>query len=114
LTHLERLHRERKKAFYEVNKEWAEALDQQIEWRRIEDNHVWEDYLKMKPTYFNSGCCCFTDGDITGIEIADSCIRLIRWKAKDGVSGREVLEERSLNQLIKSLSTNVESEQSHR
>jgi predicted phosphodiesterase len=24
----------------------------------------------VKPTYFNSGCCCFNDGDITGIEVA--------------------------------------------
>ncbi len=32
-----------------------------------------------KPCYFNSGCCCYPDGDITGIEIAHAEIRLVRW-----------------------------------
>ena len=31
------------------------------------------------PCYFNTGCCSFGDGDITGIEIRDGEIRLIRW-----------------------------------
>jgi len=31
------------------------------------------------PCYFNSGCCAFGDGDITGIEISDGEIRLLRW-----------------------------------
>ena len=34
----------------------------------------------FKPNYFNSGCCCFSDGDITGIEIENGCIRLIKWQ----------------------------------
>ena len=33
------------------------------------------------PCYFNTGCCSFPDGDITGIEIADGEIRLVRWPA---------------------------------
>jgi hypothetical protein len=55
-----------------------------------------EDYLVMLPTYFNSGCCCYSDGDITGIEIADEKIRLIRWNSK---TGREILEETSFVKL---------------
>jgi hypothetical protein len=31
------------------------------------------------PSYFNTGCCSFGDGDVTGIEIADGDIRLVRW-----------------------------------
>ena len=31
------------------------------------------------PCYFNTGCCSFGDGDVTGIEIAGGTIRLIRW-----------------------------------
>ena len=50
----------------------------------------------VKPSYFNTGCCCFSDGDITGIEIADGFIRLIKW----GVSGKKVLEEKDLVELI--------------
>ncbi|NNC84034.1 MAG: metallophosphoesterase [Flavobacteriales bacterium] len=35
-----------------------------------------------KPFYFNSGCCSYGDGDITGLELADGQIRLIKWSAK--------------------------------
>ena len=31
------------------------------------------------PCYFNTGCCSFGDGDVTGLEIGDGEIRLIRW-----------------------------------
>lgn len=33
-----------------------------------------------KPCYFNTGCCCYSDKSITGIEIADGQIRLVRWE----------------------------------
>jgi hypothetical protein len=42
------------------------------------------------PCYFNTGCCSFGDGDITGIEIADGQIRLVRWPA-DPDTDRRVL-----------------------
>ncbi len=32
-----------------------------------------------EPCLFNSGCCCFNDGRITGIELADGQIRLVVW-----------------------------------
>lgn len=32
-----------------------------------------------RPCYFNTGCCSFADGGVTGLEIADGCIRLVRW-----------------------------------
>ncbi|MEO6734202.1 MAG: metallophosphoesterase [Ferruginibacter sp.] len=54
----------------------------------------------IQPAYFNSGCCCYNDGDITGIEIADGYIRLIKWKMVDNVSQRHVLEEKELGKLI--------------
>ncbi|MBD1393505.1 metallophosphoesterase [Mucilaginibacter glaciei] len=50
-------------------------------------------------TYFNSGCCCFNDGDITGIEIENGCIRLIKWSYLKKVSVRTVLEESKLEDL---------------
>ena len=58
---------------------------------------------KIKPSYFNTGCCCYNDGDITGIEIADGYIRLIKWHAENSLSKRIVLEEISLQQLLKDL-----------
>lgn len=57
----------------------------------------------IKPSYFNTGCCCFNDGDITGIEIADGHIRLIKWHTDNGQSQRMLLEEVTLQQLLKDL-----------
>jgi UDP-2,3-diacylglucosamine pyrophosphatase LpxH len=31
------------------------------------------------PCYFNSGCCCFPDGDVTCLELDGEKIRLLRW-----------------------------------
>ncbi len=56
-----------------------------------------------KPTYFNTGCCCFNDGDITGIEIAQGYFRLVKWKNKNGVRGRIILEEKRLKDLLNDL-----------
>lgn len=58
---------------------------------------------KRRPTYFNSGCCCYNDGDITGIEIGDGDIRLIKWHWENELSNRIVLEEISLHELVKEL-----------
>ncbi len=54
----------------------------------------------VKPTYFNTGCCCFSDGDITGIEIADGYIRLIKWHTANKNCSRIVLEEVKISTLI--------------
>lgn len=56
---------------------------------------------EIKPSYFNTGCCCFSDGDITGIEIADGFIRLIKWYAGEVNPERMVLEEIGLAKLLK-------------
>lgn len=58
---------------------------------------------KIKPTYYNTGCCCFSDGDITGIEIADGHIRLIKWYFENNQSQRKVLEEITFEELLKDL-----------
>ncbi len=55
------------------------------------------------PSYFNSGCCCYNDGDITGIEIGEGKIRLIKWHWDNDHSLRSVLEEKELESLIKDL-----------
>jgi hypothetical protein len=57
----------------------------------------------IRPSYFNTGCCCFEDGDITGIEIADGSIRLIKWYDEEVGSKRRVLEEVTLDVLVKDL-----------
>ena len=93
LTHLERLY---------VKLSSAQKANDTAAIKNIEDeikkaqpkNETTPDFSKIIPSYFNSGCCCFNDGDITGIEIANECIRLIKWK-----NTREVLEEIRLSEL---------------
>jgi predicted phosphodiesterase len=58
---------------------------------------------KLRPSYFNTGCCCFNDGDITGIEIEGGYIRLIKWHQENSVSSRMILEEKKLAELINDL-----------
>ncbi|MEO6405807.1 MAG: metallophosphoesterase [Ferruginibacter sp.] len=55
------------------------------------------------PSYFNSGCCCYNDGDITGIEIGDNKISLVKWHWENNVSKRTVLEEKLLEELFDDL-----------
>lgn len=55
-----------------------------------------------KPCYFNTGCCSFADGDITGLEIADGEIRLMRWPDERKPQKR-VLRSVSLEKVFKAL-----------
>jgi hypothetical protein len=72
------------------------ALMQAIE-RREQRYPPCDDTIKTRPCYFNSGCCRFADGDITGIEIADGSIRLVKWGADErGEIVRAVLEQTPL------------------
>jgi hypothetical protein len=52
-----------------------------IEWAEAEQVRLaHQPPIELKsPCYFNTGCCSFGDGDITGLEIADGEIRLVRW-----------------------------------
>lgn len=74
------------------------AIEEKIANLHIKGNKL-PDFNGYLDTYFNTGCCCFDDGDITGIEIADGCIRLIKWAYVDKKSQRQVLEECRLEQL---------------
>jgi predicted phosphodiesterase len=52
------------------------------------------------PCYFNSGCCSFGDGDVTGIEIVDGEIRLVRWPDDDGSPLPHVLDSAPLRDVL--------------
>lgn len=54
----------------------------------------------FKPCYFNSGACCFKDGDITGIEISEGKIRLVRWPDDNGHPRRKVLREADFEETL--------------
>jgi hypothetical protein len=104
LTHIERLYRQLLFADKVKDEAMTESLQKEIQTRKFEYTHVSQDYLQLKPTYFNTGCCCFSDGDITGIEIEEDCIRLIKWHSKDGMPERIILEESALEELLAEIS----------
>lgn len=96
LTHLERLYKEYQLADTSKDENRIKELATEIRKREKQFTAVSVDYMTMKPSYYNTGCCCFSDGDITGIEIADGFIRLVKWSKRNN---REVLEECSLEKL---------------
>ncbi|ADI15272.1 metallophosphoesterase [Truepera radiovictrix] len=79
----------------------AAAAD--LEWVRSQENerHGAEgDDAGPTPCYFNAGCCCFGDGDITGLDIEGGTIRLVHWPDKEGRPRPLVLEEDSLQEVF--------------
>jgi UDP-2,3-diacylglucosamine pyrophosphatase LpxH len=99
LTHLERLYRQCLFAERDGNNDLLLASQKEIALRKQAYDNISPDYLTLQPSYFNSGCCCFSDGDMTGIEIEQECFRLIKWRIRDGASERLVLEEAKIAEL---------------
>lgn len=96
LDHIDRLTKQLIKATSEADTPMIESLQAELEKRKKE--YAGKKVLKpmAHPSYFNTGCCCFNNGDISGIEISDGYIRLIKWEANENVSMRRVLEEAPL------------------
>jgi hypothetical protein len=53
-----------------------------------------------KPSYFNTGCCAFRDGDITGLEFSDGEIRLVRWPDDQDLPKPKVLARARLKDVF--------------
>ncbi|MBL0357490.1 MAG: metallophosphoesterase family protein [Chitinophagaceae bacterium] len=100
LTHLENLYKKLAVARSTMDEVLISTLNKKIRFKQNEFDFVIGSYSNMKPYYFNSGCCCFMDGDITGIEIADGMIRLIKWNKTETNAERIVLDEMELKELI--------------
>lgn len=99
VTHLEKLYEQQELAKKSNNTEAIAEIKKQIK-NREQKGEKMPDFTGYLDTYFNSGCCCFDDGDMTGIEIADGCIRLIKWQyGNHKTSERLVLEESKLEDL---------------
>jgi hypothetical protein len=99
LTHLERLQRREALGRDEKHDTSTTRQNYNAETRPLTS----EFFSKIKPSYFNTGCCCYDDGDITGIEIINGNICLIKWEEKDGSPFRTELERKSLQELAKQL-----------
>ncbi len=60
-----------------------------------------------QPCYFNTGCCSYNDGTITGLEIANGQIRLVRWTGGRGRPERLVTREALLEQTLTKCAASV-------
>ncbi|MBS1566094.1 MAG: metallophosphoesterase [Bacteroidetes bacterium] len=106
LDHIDRLTHQLEAARLANNTALADKTQKELEARQRE--YAGKQFVKSDalPSYFNSGCCCFDDGDITGIELEDGYIRLIKWETSDnGQINRIVLEESSLQYIFDHLET---------
>jgi len=100
LTHPEKLYKELGDALKANKADEAKQIEEEIKRRGRDYKTTPAQYLTMKPSYFNSGCCCYRDGDITGIEITYEKISLVKWNIN---KQREVLDETTLNRLQEAL-----------
>ncbi len=108
LTLMERLYNKLAEAKKANDQEAVTDIEKRIN-HRFEIGETLPDFTGFKPNYFNSGCCCFSDGDITGIEISKGCIRLVKWVYDDAnVSHRFVLEESELSKLARKIEVTAE------
>lgn len=101
LTHLERLYLQLESAQKNGDKTMVEQMQNKLKAGQFTGN-VSPRLEYSKNTYFNTGCCCFSDGDITGIELEGHQIRLVKWKQNQQGADRIVLEECELEQLLQS------------
>jgi hypothetical protein len=52
----------------------------------------------LKPCHFDTGCCCYADGSIVGLELSEGQIRLMRWRP--GGDNPEKLDSASLRDVL--------------
>ena len=82
----------------------AEQLALEIPWARTVANDDGDAVqVRDRSCYFNSGCCCFSNGDITGIEFTDGEIRLVRWTTDPMDPEDRVIEARDLTSIFSAL-----------
>jgi hypothetical protein len=78
-------------------------LEQELAWtKRVQQEQfiLEQSERPIKPTYYNTGCCCYPDGSITGLELVAGEIRLVRWNADNGRASRTVLSRASLSDVF--------------
>jgi len=103
LDHVDRLTKQLHQAKMDQDQQAADSIGHELEIRKKEYEGKKELKTEAKPCYFNTGCCCFDDGDITGIEIAEGAIRLVKWYEENGKSIRIILEQSALSQVFEEL-----------
>lgn len=100
---LEKRMAELKKMATNSNLDQKQAIDKELAQIRIKTQKLKKQTEAIgtlitgsKPCYFNTGCCSFSDGDITGIEIEQGDIRLVKWDRE----GQTIIIQEKLNKLF--------------
>jgi hypothetical protein len=76
------------------------ALRAELEWTEADARRASPPIPIQPPCYYNTGCCCFPDGDVTGIEIAEGKIRLVRWPSDEETPAAKLLAEDDLGHVL--------------
>jgi UDP-2,3-diacylglucosamine pyrophosphatase LpxH len=78
------------------------ALEAELEYL-VAEQHRSEGLARPfpEPCYFNTGCCSFGDGDVTGIEICEGEIRLVRWPDREGRPRPLILQRMALAEVLR-------------
>jgi hypothetical protein len=85
-------------------KEQLAAASAKLEWVRAQERQkpqVKDKIIPKTPCYFNTGCGCYSDGDVTGIEIANGEISLIRFPDDAGEPAPKKLIKAPLEEIFK-------------
>lgn len=106
-THIDELILKKKKISKDENitvekrNHLLEEIDKTIE-NLMEEGIIYNANLEQrKPCYFNSGCCSFSDGDITGLEIENNEIRLIKWNLHKNIP--QLKQKNKLDRVFRAL-----------
>lgn len=92
------LHYERLSAAYDELRHQPEAFGSEA-LEQVEADLAFA-RAQEKPCYLNSGCCCFSDGSLTALELAAGSLRLVRWRPGARRPRREVLASARLKRLL--------------
>jgi predicted phosphodiesterase len=99
--HIGAIERELEKARAAGNQKQGAELRAKIELARArERERGGPGFTMLKPFYFNTGCCSFSDGDVTGIEIAEGRINLVRWPDDAGEPKPKILAQAELKKVF--------------
>jgi len=82
------------------NRDRIADLRAELEWTEADARRGPPPIPIEPPCYFNTGCCCFPDGDVTGLEIVQGKIRLVRWPSDDEKPEVKVLVEDDLRNVL--------------
>jgi predicted phosphodiesterase len=100
-THAEQIERQLERARASGDPQKIAELRAELEYIRAEDLSLDDrQNVNIKPCYFNTGCCSFADGDITGIELINGSIRLIRWPDDNGRHVQKTVMEMKFENII--------------